>query len=320
MHTDSAIEVKNVSKSYRGLSALKKVSFKVRRGSIFGLLGPNGAGKTTLVKIMTTLTRPDSGTILIDGVDVVQSPSTVRAKIGLAGQYAAVDENLTGFENITLVGRLYHLSKSHSQERAAFLLEQFGLSAAANKRVKEYSGGMRRRLDLAAVLVASPKIILLDEPTTGLDPRSRIDLWEIIDELANSGSTVLLTTQYLEEADRLASDLVVIDSGKIIANGTPSEIKALVGSTILDVVLTDAKELYRASSCLAEIARSEIRVEVEDVRLRVSVDDRRGVLVDAVRLLDSQGIDVAEISVVRPSLDDAFLTLTGHGVIDADDQ
>lgn len=314
----AAIEVDNISKSYKDKLALDEVSLSVPRGTIFGLLGPNGAGKTTLVKVLTTLIVPDKGKALVNGIDVARQAQRVRFEIGLAGQYAAVDENLTGYENLVMVGRLYHLGRSESKRRASQLLETFTLSDAADRQVRQYSGGMRRRLDLAAALVAKPKILFLDEPTTGLDPRSRNELWDIVERLADSGSTVLLTTQYLEEADRLASQLAVIDRGKIIASGTPQEIKSLVGSSVVAVTLTSREAMESAVRLLHSLGLKDTHVEADQNRVRAASNDKKGVLAEVVRALDDHNLEIAEISLEGPTLDDAFLALTGHGVADAD--
>lgn len=307
------IEVDCVSKSFGSYLAVDSVSFSVPRGQIFGLLGPNGAGKTTIVKILTTLLSPDSGRATVAGLDVVKEPRRLRSRIGLAGQYAAVDENLTGRENLDLVGRLYHLPKKLVRSRSAELLNDFDLTGAADRVAKGYSGGMRRRLDLAAALIAEPVVLFLDEPTTGLDPRSRNDLWEVLERLAAMGSTILLTTQYLEEADRLAQNLAVIDSGKVIAMGTPSELKSLVGSSVLEVALEDASRHDEAAIVLSAIALDPNKVEIVAGRIRMAIRERSGIVADVVRLLDQSGLPVAEVAVMKPTLDDAFLSLVGHG-------
>ncbi len=307
------IEVDCVSKSFGSNLAVDSVSFSVPRGQIFGLLGPNGAGKTTIVKILTTLLSPDSGRATVAGLDVVKEPQRLRSRIGLAGQYAAVDENLTGRENLDLVGRLYHLPKKLVRSRSAELLNDFDLTGAADRVAKGYSGGMRRRLDLAAALIAEPVVLFLDEPTTGLDPRSRNDLWEVLERLAAMGSTILLTTQYLEEADRLAQNLAVIDSGKVIAMGTPSELKSLVGSSVLEVALEDASRHDEAATVLSAIALDPNKVEIVAGRIRMAIRERSGIVADVVRLLDQSGLPVAEVAVMKPTLDDAFLSLVGHG-------
>jgi ABC-2 type transport system ATP-binding protein len=305
-----AIEASGLVKSYGDVRALDGVDIKVASGSIFGLLGPNGAGKTTIVRILTTLLEPDAGTARVAGLDVVQEAAQLRQQIGLAGQYAAVDENLTGLENLTMVGRLYGMRRGVAKERGRELLERFELSEAADRPVKTYSGGMRRRLDLAAALVAKPPILFLDEPTTGLDPRSRLGLWEVIEQLVQEGTTVLLTTQYLDEADRLADRVAVIDHGKVIAEGTPDHLKDRVGGERLEVLLEQESDSPRAASLLAAIADEPPTAEGRTVRL--TVRNRSGAIVRAVRLLSEAGVAIDDLSIRRPTLDDVFLTLTGH--------
>jgi ABC-2 type transport system ATP-binding protein len=302
---DPAVEITGLRKSYGDVEALRGIDLQVERGSVFGLLGPNGAGKTTAVRILTTLLRPDDGSATVAGFDVVRDSARVRERIGLAGQYAAVDENLTGFENLEMVGRLYHLDRRRSRERARELLSSFDLTEAGSRLVRTYSGGMRRRLDLAAALVARPPVLFLDEPTTGLDIRSRIDLWDAIEALVSEGTTVLLTTQYLDEADRLADRIAVIDQGSVIAEGTPSELKTQVGGERLEIHLCDDGRGEEAVAALASI--SSDRPFVEDGSVRVPVAERRGTIANAVRRL---AID--DIAVSTPTLDDVFLNLTGH--------
>jgi len=297
-------------KSYGNVQALRGVDLSVESGSVFGLLGPNGAGKTTAVRILTTLLLPDEGSARVAGCDVVRDAKKVRQRIGLAGQYAAVDENLTGFENLEMVGRLYHLPRAQARERARELLASFDLADAGGRLVRTYSGGMRRRLDLAAALVARPPVLFLDEPTTGLDIRSRIDLWDAIEALVSAGTTVLLTTQYLDEADRLADRIAVIDQGLVIAEGTPDELKAQVGGERLDIHLCDSGRGNEALDALTSIASD--RPFLEDGTVRVPVSQRRGTIADAVRRLDDAGIAIDDIAVSTPTLDDVFLTLTGH--------
>jgi len=305
-----AVETSRLHKSYGSVEALRGVDLRVETGSVFGLLGPNGAGKTTAVRILTTLLLPDDGSAQVAGFDVVRDASKVRAQIGLAGQYAAVDENLTGFENLEMVGRLYHLGRGPSRARARELLSSFDLADAGGRLVRTYSGGMRRRLDLAAALVARPPVLFLDEPTTGLDIRSRIGLWDAIEALVSEGTTVLLTTQYLDEADRLADRIAVIDQGLVIAEGTPDELKDQVGGERLDIHLCDGQRGEEAVAALASIASD--RPFLEDGSVRVPVAQRRGTIAEAVRALDDAGIAIDDISVSVPTLDDVFLNLTGR--------
>jgi ABC-2 type transport system ATP-binding protein len=305
-----AVDTSRLHKRYGDVHALRGVDLRVEAGSVFGLLGPNGAGKTTAVRILTTLLAPDEGSARVAGFDVVREDAKVRAHIGLAGQYAAVDENLTGLENLEMVGRLYHLGRSVSRERARELLSSFELADAGGRLVRTYSGGMRRRLDLAAALVARPPVLFLDEPTTGLDIRSRIGLWEAIEALVSEGTTVLLTTQYLDEADRLADRIAVIDHGVVIAEGTPAELKARVGGERLEIHLCDGGRGEEAVAALASIASD--RPFLEDGSVRVPVAERRGTIAHAVRRLDDAGIAIDDISVSTPTLDDVFLNLTGR--------
>jgi ABC-2 type transport system ATP-binding protein len=309
---DPAVETSGLHKSYGDVQALRGVDLRVETGSVFGLLGPNGAGKTTAVRILTTLLAPDEGSARVAGFDVVRDARKVRQHIGLAGQYAAVDENLTGFENLEMVGRLYHLGRGHSRDRARELLASFDLSEAGDRLVRTYSGGMRRRLDLAAALVARPPVLFLDEPTTGLDIRSRIGLWDAIEALVSEGTTVLLTTQYLDEADRLADRIAVMDQGLVIAEGTPEELKSQVGGERLEIHLCDGDRGEEAVVALASIASDQ--PFLEDGTVRVPVAERRGTIAAAVRRLDEAGIAIDDIAVSTPTLDDVFLTLTGRAV------
>jgi ABC-2 type transport system ATP-binding protein len=306
------IRAQGLVKRYGDVTALDGLDLEVPEGTVLGLLGPNGAGKTTAVRIFTTLLEADEGTATVDGVDVRADPQGVRERIGLSGQSAAVDEYLTGFENLDMVGRLYHLGRTRSRERARELLEAFRLTHAADRPVKGYSGGMRRRLDLAAALVAESPLLFLDEPTTGLDPRSRIDMWDVIRDLVAGGTTVLLTTQYLEEADRLADDIVVIDQGRAIARGTADELKSQVGGERIELVVARNDELPLARQVMMKNGCGDIEV---DERTRKLVAPIAGGAITLRSLLDDvtgAGLTVLDIGLRRPTLDDVFLTLTGH--------
>ncbi len=308
----SAIEVSGLTKNFGKVKALNGISFEVEKGTVVGLLGPNGSGKTTTVRILSTLLKPDSGSAKVSGFDVVSQDEDVRRLIGLTGQYAAVDEYLTGRENLELFGRLFHLSKKDAADRAAELLDRFDLTDAADRGIKGYSGGMRRRLDLAASLIGHPSVLFLDEPTTGLDPRSRLGMWEVIKDLVADGTTVLLTTQYLEEADQLASRIIVLDHGNMIAQGTSDELKTSVVGDRIEVVVDQDSQVAKATEILKALSSGEPVVDSMARRILIPVSGGSKAIVEAVRRLDEANILVDDISLRRPTLDDVFLSLTGH--------
>ncbi|MGB7795826.1 MAG: ATP-binding cassette domain-containing protein [Pseudonocardiaceae bacterium] len=307
-----AVEAEGLVKTFGSTRALDGIDLQIPQGTVLGLLGPNGAGKTTAVRILSTLLRPDSGRARVAGVDVLTDPHGVRGKIGLSGQYAAVDENLTGFENLYMISRLYGMPRGQARSRAGALITRFRLDEAAERTAKTYSGGMRRRLDLAGALVANPEVVMLDEPTTGLDPRGRLDTWEVITELVADGAAVLLTTQYLEEADQLADTIAVIDRGRVIARGTSDQLKAQVGGERLEMVLDHAADLPEVAAVLAEIGSGEPTVDPQSRRISIVVDGGAKSLIEALRRLDLQSIPVQDVGLHRPTLDDVFLKLTGH--------
>lgn len=306
---DNTIVVEGLVKSYGSLRVLDGIDLHARRGEVLGLLGPNGAGKTTTVRILSTLLKPDAGRVTVNGFDVVRDSHRVRSSIGLTGQYAAVDEYLTGEENLHMIGRLYRLGKADASRRTRELLEQFDLMDAASRQLRTYSGGMRRRIDLAASLIASPSILFLDEPTTGLDPRSRLIMWDIIKELAAGDTTILLTTQYMEEADKLADRIVVIDKGRVISEGTPSELKARVGSERLELIIAEGSDFDKAC---AAVDCPGLIFDPSHMTLSVPADGGVRELREILTRLEEAGIGVESVSLHRPTLDDVFLTLTGH--------
>jgi daunorubicin resistance ABC transporter ATP-binding subunit len=306
--TETAIRVEGLTKRFDTVTALGGIDLEIPARTVFGLLGPNGAGKTTAIRILSTILKPDAGRAEVLGLDVVRQDRAVRTQIGLAGQFATVDTNLTGRENLRLIGRLVHLPRREATSRIDALLERFQLTAAADRPVRTYSGGMRRRIDLAAALVNRPPVLFLDEPTTGLDPYSRNEVWAMIGELVGDGTTVVLTTQYLEEADRLASRVAVIDEGRVIANDTPAQLKTRLGSTVIEIGLADAATARRAY----DVLRAMLVPELEDSTVRLTTHEGARLLVDALRALDVEGIVPAALTVREPSLDDVFLALTGH--------
>ncbi|MET8410136.1 ATP-binding cassette domain-containing protein [Streptomyces sp. NPDC005195] len=307
-----AIYAEGLVKTFGDVKALDGVDLDVPEGTVLGLLGPNGAGKTTAVRCLTTLLRPDSGKVVVAGVDVLKHPDEVRRRVGLSGQFAAVDEYLTGRENLQMVGRLYQMRARAAKERAVELLDQFHLTDAADRPAKTYSGGMRRRLDLAAALVVSPPVMFMDEPTTGLDPRNRQQLWEVIKQLVSGGTTLLLTTQYLEEADHLAHDICVVDQGRVIARGTADELKARTGGERVEVVVHEREHMATAAGVLRGFGKGESTVEEHTRKLTVPVTGGAKLLAEVIRELDTRGIEIDDIGLRRPTLDDVFLSLTGH--------
>ena len=307
-----AIKASGLTKAYGEVIALNGIDIEVEQGTVLGLLGPNGSGKTTTVRILATLLQADSGTASVGGFDVVTQPDEVRSVIGLTGQYAAVDEYLTGRENLELFGRLFHLSKFDAAKRATELLDRFDLSDAADRGIKGYSGGMRRRLDLAASLIGRPNVLFLDEPTTGLDPRSRQGMWSVIEDLIAEGTTVLLTTQYLEEADQLANRIVVLDHGNVIAKGTSNELKSQVGGDRIEIVVESASDVSKAAIAIAEFGSAPAITEDLTKTILLPVAGGSTAIVNIVRKLDENNISIADIALRRPTLDDVFLSLTGH--------
>jgi ABC-2 type transport system ATP-binding protein len=311
--SDSSVRARGLTKHYGTVVALDGLDLDVAAGTVLGLLGPNGAGKTTAVSILTTLVRPDAGTATVAGVDVVDDPRTVRSLIGLSGQYAAVDEHLTAIENLEMIAGLYGMSRRDARTRARLLVERFRLDDAAHRPIKTFSGGMRRRVDLAGALIADPPVLFLDEPTTGLDPRSRGELWEVIRERVRQGTTVVLTTQYLEEADQLADEIVVIDHGRAIARGTSAELKRQVGGEHLDVHVRGTDSVAAARQIMESVATGPLRTDADSGALSAPVTNGIDTLSKVLRELESRGIDIVDIGLRRPTLDDVFMQLTGHG-------
>ncbi len=314
-----AIYAEGLVKTFGDVRALDGVDLDVPEGTVLGLLGPNGAGKTTAVRVLTTLIRPDRGRAVVAGLDVLKKPNEVRHAIGLSGQFAAVDEYLTGRENLEMVGRLYQLGKRDAKARSVELLERFHLADAADRPAKTYSGGMRRRLDLAAALVVSPPVMFMDEPTTGLDPRNRQQLWEVIQELVAGGTTLLLTTQYLEEADHLAHDICVIDHGRVIARGTSDQLKARTGGERVELVVHERAHITPALEVIRAFGKGEPTVEEHTRKVTVPVSGGARLLAEVIRELDAHGIEIDDIALRRPTLDDVFISLTGHAAEAADD-
>ncbi|MEU9197084.1 ATP-binding cassette domain-containing protein [Streptomyces hundungensis] len=315
-----AIYAEGLVKTFGNVTALDGVDLDVPEGTVLGLLGPNGAGKTTTVRVLTTLLQPDRGKAVVAGIDVLKHPNEVRRSIGLSGQFAAVDEYLTGRENLQMVGRLYQMNAKAAKVRAGELLDRFHLADAADRPAKTYSGGMRRRLDLAAALVVSPPVMFMDEPTTGLDPRNRQQLWEVIQELVAGGTTLLLTTQYLEEADRLAHDIAVVDHGKVIARGSSDQLKARTGGERVEVVVHQADQITPARDVLAGFGKGEVKIETHTRQLTVPVTGGAKLLAEVIRELDAQGVEIDDIGLRRPTLDDVFISLTGHAAETAKDE
>jgi ABC-2 type transport system ATP-binding protein len=309
---NAAVEVEGVTKRFGGTLALNDVSFTVQQGEVLALLGPNGAGKTTVIRVLTTLLKPDSGRARVAGLDVQKDARTIRALIGLAGQYATVDELLTGRENLELIGLLYHLDRPVYRRRAQDALERMSLTSAGDNPVKTYSGGMRRRLDLAASLIGRPPVLFLDEPTTGLDPRTRNDLWQFIEDLVAEGTTVLLTTQYMEEAEHLAQAIAVLDAGRVAARGTADELKDQLGGNVLQVQVAKRADLEKAAALIADLASAPLRLDADLNRVSLPVKGGARVLIAAGRALDDAGIELEDLGIRRPSLDDVFLAITGH--------
>jgi ABC-2 type transport system ATP-binding protein len=311
-----AIYAEGLVKTFGDVRALDGVDLDVPEGTVLGLLGPNGAGKTTAVRVLTTLLMPDSGKAVVAGLDVLKQPTEVRRSIGLSGQFAAVDEYLTGRENLQMVGQLYQMSGRDAKRRAAELLERFNLADAADRTAKTYSGGMRRRLDLAAALVVSPPVMFMDEPTTGLDPRNRQQLWEVIEELVAGGTTLLLTTQYLEEADRLAHDIAVVDHGRVIERGTSDQLKARTGGERVEVVVHEREHIQVADTVLRGFGKGETVIENHTRRVTVPVSGGAKLLAEVIRELDGRRVEIDDIGLRRPTLDDVFISLTGHAAED----